>query len=54
VEHERARSPAGDPHWGRLLKKKMHSVQATGRRLERAAESFTDFPHREIGHPDPL
>jgi len=47
VEHEQRAISRGDPHGGRLLKKKMHSVQATGRRLERAAESFTDFPHRE-------
>ncbi|MBR6115209.1 MAG: ABC-F family ATP-binding cassette domain-containing protein [Oscillospiraceae bacterium] len=47
VEHEQQTISRGDPHGGRLLKKKMRSVQATGRRLERAAEDFTDFAHQE-------
>ena len=47
VEHQQQSISRQDPHGGRLLKKKMHSVQATGRRLERQAEEFTDFAHQE-------
>ncbi len=47
VEHEQRSLSRQDPHGGRLLKKKMHSVQATGRRLERAAEEFLDFSEEE-------
>ena len=47
VEHEQNAISRGDPHGGRLLKKKMRSVVSTGKRLEREAENFTDFAHRE-------
>ena len=47
VEHEQNTISRGDPHGGRLLKKKMRSVVSTGKRLEREAENFTDFAHRE-------
>ena len=47
VEHEQRSLSRQDPHGGRLLKKKMHSVQSTGRRLERAAEDFLDFSEEE-------
>ena len=47
VESMQANISRQDPHGGRLLKKKMHAVQSTGRRLAREAESFTQFPHRE-------
>ena len=36
-----------DPSTGRLLKKKMHSVQAQGRRLEKERESLTEAPMSE-------
>ena len=47
VEHQQQNISRKDPHGGRLLKKKMRAVQATGRRLEREAEGFTDFAHQE-------
>ena len=47
VEHEQNTISRGDPHGGRLLKKKMRSVVSTGKRLEREAENFTDFAHQE-------
>jgi len=47
VDHEQSSISRGDPHGGRLLKKKMHAVRSTGRRLEREAEDFTPFAHRE-------
>ena len=47
VESRQQNISRQDPHGGRLLKKKMRSVLATGRRLERQAEEFTDFAHRE-------
>ena len=47
VEHEQRSLSRQDPHGGRLLKKKMHSVQSTGKRLERQAENFLDFSEEE-------
>ena len=47
VEHEQNSVSRADPHSGRLLKKKMRAVVSTGKRLERQAESFTDFAHQE-------
>ena len=47
VEHDQASVSRGDPSGGRLLKKKMHSVLSLGRRLEREAEDFTEFPEAE-------
>ncbi len=47
VDHEQRSLSRQDPHSGRLLKKKMHSVQSTGRRLEKQAEDFTEFPETE-------
>ena len=47
VEHEQNAVSRRDPHGSRLLKKKMHAVLSTGRRLERQAEDFTDFAHQE-------
>lgn len=35
------------PGAGRLLKKKMHTVKAMGRRLEKEKEELTDFPESE-------
>ncbi|HIS97279.1 MAG TPA: ABC-F family ATP-binding cassette domain-containing protein, partial [Candidatus Scatomorpha pullistercoris] len=36
-----------DPHGGRLLKKKMHSVQSMGRRFEKEREALTAMPETE-------
>ena len=36
-----------DPHGGRLLKKKMHTVQSMGRRFEREREALTAMPETE-------
>ena len=47
VEHEQRSLSRQDPHGGRLLKKKMHGVQSTGRRLERQAEEFLDYSEEE-------
>ncbi len=47
VEHEQRTLTRQDPHGGRLLKKKMHSVLATGKRLEREREQFLDFSEEE-------
>ena len=47
VEHEQNAISRGDPHGGRLLKKKMRSVVSMGKRLERETEDFTDFAHQE-------
>ena len=47
VEHEQRSLSRQDPHGGRLLKKKMHSVVSTGKRLERAAEDFLEFSEEE-------
>ena len=47
VEHEQGSISRGDPHGGRLLKKKMHSVQSQKRRFEREKEDFLDFPETE-------
>ena len=40
VEHQQATITRQDPGGARLLKKKMHAVLSTGRRLERQAEDF--------------
>ena len=47
VEHEQNTISRGDPHGGRLLKKKMGTVLAQGRRFEREREQFTEFPDEE-------
>lgn len=47
VDHEQRSISRGDPSGGRLLKKKMHAVLSTGKRLEREAEDFLDFPESE-------
>ncbi len=47
VEHRQATISRGDPHGGRLLKKKMHAVQSMGRRFEREKEEMTQLPHQE-------
>ena len=47
VDHEQRSISRQNPSGGRLLKKKMHSVIATGKRLERETEDFTEFPEEE-------
>ena len=47
VEHEQNSISRQNPGGGRLLKKKMHAVLSTGKRLERAAEDFLDFSEEE-------
>ena len=47
VEHEQRTISRANPSGGRLLKKKMHSVLATERRLEREKEQFLDFSEQE-------
>ncbi len=47
VDHEQRSLSRQDPHSGRLLKKKMHAVISTGKRLEREREDFLEFPEEE-------
>ena len=49
VESAQANLTRQDPHGGRLLKKKMHSVQSMGRRFEREREALRLAGDRE-GH----
>lgn len=48
VEHELNSISRGDPAGGRLLKKKMQSVQSTGRRFEREYEARTKRTDMEV------
>lgn len=47
VDHRQETISRGDPHGGRLLKKKMHSVKAMGRRFEKEKENLTQMPESE-------
>ncbi len=47
VDHEQRSLSRQDPHSGRLLKKKMHTVISTGKRLERQKEDFLEYPEEE-------
>lgn len=47
VEYEQRTITRADPSGGRLLKKKMHAVQAMGRRFEREREQMTAMPESE-------
>jgi len=47
VDRAQAAVSRQDPHSGRLLKKKMHAVQAQGRRLEQQARDLTPLPQWE-------
>lgn len=47
VEHQQNTITRQDPHGGRLLKKKMHSVLATGRRFAREEAQLTALPEWE-------
>ncbi|MBQ5986186.1 MAG: ABC-F family ATP-binding cassette domain-containing protein [Clostridia bacterium] len=47
VEHAQASVSRQDPSTGRLLKKKMHTVQAIGARLEKEQAALTEAPEAE-------
>ena len=47
VEHQQNVISRQNPHGGRLLKKKMHSVLSMGRRYEREKENMTEMPEWE-------
>lgn len=47
VEHEQNVISRGAPSTGRLLKKKMHSVKAQGKRLEKQRQAMTEEPQYE-------
>lgn len=47
VEHQQNTISRQDPHGGRLLKKKMHSVKSMQRRFERQFEEMTENPEAE-------
>src|SRR5699024_4556094 len=47
VDHEQRAISRQDPHGGQLLKKKMHSVKAMGKRFEKEKESMTKRPDYE-------
>ena len=47
MESAQAKVSRQDPHGGRLLKKKMHSVQSMGRRFERERAALTALPETE-------
>ena len=47
VDHQQENISRGDPHGGRLLKKKMHSVKSMGRRFEKEKENLTQMPESE-------
>lgn len=47
VEHAQNTISRADPAGGRLLKKKMHSVQSLGKRLEKEASELTEQPEAE-------
>lgn len=44
VQADQNRISRGDPHGGRLLKKKMHAVKSVGRRLESEEKRLTALP----------
>ncbi len=47
VEHEQATISRGDPHGGRLLKKKMHAVKSLEKRFQKADAEMTKMPIME-------
>ena len=47
VEHQQSVISRQNPAGGRLLKKKMHTVQSMGRRFERERENMTGLPEEE-------
>lgn len=47
VEHQQNNISRGDPHGGKLLKKKMHSIKSQEKRFEKQYENFTEIPESE-------
>lgn len=47
VDYQQENISRGDPHGGRLLKKKMHSVKSMERRFEKEKENLTQMPEFE-------
>lgn len=47
VDHQQENISRQDPHGGRLLKKKMHSVKSMGKRFEKEKENMTQMPESE-------
>lgn len=47
VDHDQEVISRQNPGGGRLLKKKMHTVLAMGRRFEREKENFVEYPQQE-------
>lgn len=47
VEHQQEAISRGNPHGGRLLKKKMHAVKSMERRFEKDHEQMTEIPDVE-------
>lgn len=47
VEHAQNEISRRDPSGGRLLKKKMHTVQSLGKRLDKEKEQLTELPEAE-------
>lgn len=47
VDHEQHSLTRGDPHGGKMLKRKMKSVLSQEKRFERQSEDFIDFPEEE-------
>ncbi len=47
VENQQSSISRGDPHGGRLLKKKMHSVLSTEKRFQKEKEAMTKHPKSE-------
>lgn len=47
VEHAQANISRGDPHGGRLLKKKMHTVKSLEKRFAKQDENMTEMPEFE-------
>jgi ATPase subunit of ABC transporter with duplicated ATPase domains len=47
VEHQQETISRGDPHGGRLLKKKMKAVKSLERRIDRESEDMTQLPDTE-------
>lgn len=49
VDFQQENISRGDPHGGAMLKKKMSSVKAMGKRFEKEKESLTQMPESEDG-----
>lgn len=47
VEHQQNVITRQNPHGGKMLKKKMHTVKSMGRRFERQKEEFLEIPETE-------